>query len=243
MRIFIIRHGDPDYVNDSLTEKGDREAALLAERLKDEKIDHFYSSPLGRARRTCDYVARAHGKENEVIEKEWLREFDYSLTLPSGRERPIPWDMLPAEWVDEPKMYDSAEWFKQPCYEAIGMEGNYRFVTDGLDEVLAKHGYRREGKIYHTDKGHTETIAFFCHFGLEMTLLSHLCNISPILLWHHFVALPTSVTTLYTEERRQGKAVFRCCGFGDIGHLYKGREKPSFSARFCEVYGNGERQD
>ena len=31
MRILLIRHGDPDYDNDTLTEKGRREAALLAE--------------------------------------------------------------------------------------------------------------------------------------------------------------------------------------------------------------------
>lgn len=243
MRILIIRHGDPDYVNDTLTEKGHREAKLLAEKLGKEWIDYLYSSPLGRARHTCDYVARALGKENEVVEKDWLKEFDCQLTLPSGRERGIPWDMLPDEWADNPKMYDGAEWFNQDFYKAVGMESRYRAVTNGLDEVLASHGYCREGKIYRTEKGHDETVAFFCHFGLEMTLLSHLCNISPIPLWHHFVALPTSVTTLYTEERRQGTAVFRCCGFGDIGHLYKGGEKPSFSARFCEVYGNGDRED
>lgn len=243
MRILIIRHGDPDYANDTLTEKGHREASLLAQKLGQEKIDYLYSSPLGRARHTCDYVAKALGKENEVVVKEWLREFDCNLTLPSGRERPIPWDMLPTEWVDEPQMYSPTQWFKQGFYKDVDMEKRYRFVTDGLDEVLANHGYKREGKLYRTQKGNDKTIALFCHFGLEMTLLSHLLGISPIPLWHHFVALPTSVTTLYTEERREGMAVFRCCGFGDVGHLYKGGEAPSFSARFCEVYGNGDRQD
>ena len=32
MRILLIRHGDPDYVNDTLTAKGSREAAQLAKR-------------------------------------------------------------------------------------------------------------------------------------------------------------------------------------------------------------------
>ena len=243
MRLLIIRHGDPDYEKDTLTEKGHREAALLAKRLAKEKIDYFYSSPLGRARHTCDYVARALGKENEVEEKEWLAEFGCPLTLPSGRERQIPWDMLPSEWMDNPQMYDRNTWYDQDFYKPGGMERRYRFVTNGLDELLEKHGYRREGALYRTDKGHDQTVALFCHFGLEMVLFSHLCNLSPIPLWHHFVALPTSVTTLYTEERREGTAVFRCCGFGDIGHLYAGEEKPSFAARFCEVYGNGDRQD
>ena len=37
MRLLIIRHGDPDYAHDTLTEKGHREAALLAEKMKNER--------------------------------------------------------------------------------------------------------------------------------------------------------------------------------------------------------------
>ena len=49
MRILIIRHGDPDYVHDSLTEKGWREAELLKNRLIREPMSAIYCSPLGRA--------------------------------------------------------------------------------------------------------------------------------------------------------------------------------------------------
>lgn len=243
MRILIIRHGDPDYTRDTLTEKGHREAALLAKRLGKEKIDYLYSSPLGRAKHTCEYVARALGKEKEIVVKDWLREFDHALVLPNGRERNIPWDMLPTEWTGVPQMYDYKAWHGQDFYRAVDMEKEYKKVTDGLDELLAQHGYVREKEYYRVEKGNTDTIALFCHFGLEMVLLSRLCNLSPIPLWHHFVALPTSVTTLFTEERRAGIAAFRCCGFGDTGHLYVGGEQPSKSARFCEIYGNEERHD
>ena len=53
MRLLIVRHGDPDYTIDSLTEKGWREAELLADRMSKETIDYFYVSPLGRARDTA----------------------------------------------------------------------------------------------------------------------------------------------------------------------------------------------
>ena len=33
MKLIIIRHGDPDYEHDTLTEKGIREAKLLSERI------------------------------------------------------------------------------------------------------------------------------------------------------------------------------------------------------------------
>ena len=39
MRILFIRHGEPDYENDTLTETGFKQAQLVAERLKDEGIE------------------------------------------------------------------------------------------------------------------------------------------------------------------------------------------------------------
>lgn len=40
MRVLIIRHGDPYYPTDSLTEKGRREAEYLSERLLTENVTH-----------------------------------------------------------------------------------------------------------------------------------------------------------------------------------------------------------
>ena len=44
MRILLIRHGDPDYEHDTLTEKGHREAALLAGLAPSMQIDDCYMS-------------------------------------------------------------------------------------------------------------------------------------------------------------------------------------------------------
>lgn len=243
MRILIIRHGDPDYEHDTLTEKGRREASLLAQRLSKEQIDYIYSSPLGRAKDTCAYTAKALGKEKEVEIKDWLQEFGAPHTLPSGEFRHIFWDLLPEFWTKIDKMYTKDEWLDQDFYRDTLLVERYKNVTDGLDELLKNHGYTRNGRLYKTEQGNHDTIALFCHFGLEAVLLSHLCNISPIVLTHHFCARTSSVTTLYTEEREKGKAVFRCVSFGDTGHLYAGEEEPSFSARFCEVYEDETRHD
>ncbi len=56
MRIILVRHGHPDYTTDTLTEKGILHAKAAAERLKDEKVDIFYSSSCGRAYETCQYI-------------------------------------------------------------------------------------------------------------------------------------------------------------------------------------------
>ncbi len=243
MRIFIVRHGDPDYANDTLTAKGRREAELLARRLQNERIDAFYSSPLGRARLTCEYVARAKGKEKEITVCPWLKEFDYPLILPSGEKRPMFWDMLPEYWTKEDTMYALNPFTEYDFYKIAEVGEAYEQVVRSLDELLEKHGYIREGRAYRTEKGNRDTVALFCHFGLESVLLSHLLNISPVVFAHQFFAAPSSVTTLYTEERREGRVAFRCAGFGDTGHLYAGNEPVSFAGRFCETFDSDERHD
>ena len=46
MKILLIRHAEPDYARDSLTEKGWREAELLSQRLAGLDIRDIYCSPL-----------------------------------------------------------------------------------------------------------------------------------------------------------------------------------------------------
>ena len=57
-----------------------------------------------------------------------------------------------------------------------------------------------------------------------------------MVLWHGTAAAPTSVTTLYTEERKEGIASFRMQSYGDVSHLLKAGMEPSFAARFCETW-------
>ena len=236
MRILIIRHGDPDYENDTLTEKGHREAALLAERLAGEDIKEIYVSPLGRARDTAEYTLKKKGMEATVCP--WLEEFPILIDRPDmsdGKKHGI-WDWLPADWTVVDEFYDKDKWADVPIFKEAGVREVYEQVIAGLDKLLAEHGYERDGRYYRVTKPNSDTIAFFCHFGLECVLLSHLFGISPMPLWHGFCAPTTSVTTVYTEERRRGIASFRAFGFGDISHLYAGGEPAAFAARWCETY-------
>ena len=242
MRILLIRHGDPDYEHDSLTEKGCREAAFLAERLSGMKIDAFYVSPLGRAQKTASYTLEKMGRTAETCP--WLREFDAPIDRDGTGEKKIPWDMLPGNWTKIPEYYDKEAWMHVPVMEAGSMEAHVREVWDGIDGIIARHGYQREGNVYRAVRPNMETIAVFCHFGVTCVMLSHLLGVSPMVLWHGTAAAPTSVTTLITEERRPGIASLRMSAFGDVSHLYVHGEEPSFSARFCEMYTNmDERHD
>lgn len=236
MKLLIVRHGDPDYSIDSLTPTGWKEAELLSHRLKKLDVKAFYVSPLGRARDTAAVTLNAMNRQ--AVELPWLREFAPEVQKPYEDEPSCLWDWLPAMWTKEPLFYDAENWFRSPLYAGVPAEAEYRWVTEGLDRLLADHGYVRDGNLYRAETPNEDTIVLFCHFGLECVLLSHLLHISPVLLWHGTCAAPTSITTLTTEERREGIAHFRMNAFGDISHLYAADQEPAFAARFCETYHN-----
>lgn len=239
MRILIVRHGDPDYEIDSLTEKGWVEAGHLAERLASEKIDAFYVSPLGRAKDTASLTLKCTGRT--VEEKEWLKEFPVRIYRPDRDDKKmIAWDWLPQDWTKDERFYSAEHWTEPEAMAEADTKAEYDRVCSEFDKLLAEHGYVRDGKLYRVERPNNDTICLFCHFGLECVLLSHLLNVSPMVLWHGFCAAPTSVTTVMTEERRKGIASFRVSAFGDVSHLYVHREEPSFSARFCECFDNEE---
>ncbi|MCH5199580.1 MAG: histidine phosphatase family protein [Oscillospiraceae bacterium] len=239
MRLLLIRHGDPDYSIDSLTEKGHREAELLAERIAPMDIKAYYTSPLGRAKKTAEYTLDKIGRTAEVLD--WAREFDVPVDDGNGGKR-IAWDFLPEDWRSVPDYYDRDRWTDVKIMKDADIKAGIEKVHNGLDRLLERHGYRREGEIYRAVSPNEDTAALFCHFGVTCVMLSHLLGVSPMVLWHGTIAAPTSVTTLVTEERREGKAVFRMTAFGDISHLYMQSEPPAFAGRFCEMYSNKEQR-
>lgn len=239
MKLVIVRHGDPNYELDTLTETGWKEAKLVSERICKLDVKEFYVSPLGRARDTASCTLKKLNRT--AITCDWLREFDPRILRPDANGTPmICWDWLPSDWTKEDCFYNENTWTDHPLMQQGNVKKEFDWVCNSLDALLKEHGYEREGRIYRAVAPNNDTLVFFCHFGLECVLIGHLTGISPMQLWHGFSAAPTSVTTISTEERREGFASFRVNSFGDISHLYAANQEPSFSARFCECYKNSE---
>lgn len=236
MKLMIVRHAEPDYSIDSLTPTGWEEAKILATRLCKLDVKAFYCSPLGRARDTASFTLQALNREAELLP--WLQEFPPRVLKPHRKELDVAWDWLPADWTPDPAYYQMDSWATTAPMAEAKVAGEYAYVTGELDQLLARHGYVREGKLYRAVSPNEDTILFFCHFGLECVLLSHILNIPPMLLWHGTCAAPTSVTIVNTEERQQGYAYFRMSTFGDTSHLYAAGKEPSFAARFCETFAS-----
>lgn len=242
MKLLFIRHADPDYKNDSLTPTGFIEAKLLADRIAPMEIAEYYVSPLGRAKATIAPTLAAANRT--AVECPWLREFEPSIERPDtgGRKRVV-WDWLPQDWLKDPRFLSESGWRESEWLTRHHVGESYDEVIRAFDDLLCGKGYRRNGLWYDVVRPSTETYAFYCHFGVTCVLMSHLMNVSPMVLWHGLAMAPSSVTTVVTEERRKGIAVFRASAVGDVTHLLANSRTPSFSARFCEVYGDGTRQD
>ncbi len=240
MRILLIRHADPDYSIDSITEQGKKEAELLSDRLVNEDIKDFYCSPMGRARDTLAPTLKKLGREAEILP--WSEEFNAKVIVPYQEEpRGIPWDIMPRVWSEEKSFYSVDTWLDNDIMRSnpagISPADRYDMLKKGVDELLARYGYRKNGGCFTVEgDGTRDTIALICHFGSGCAILSYLLGISPVLLWHGFMAPPSSVTTVYTEEREKGYVSFRVGSYGDTSHLYAGGEKPAFAGRFCERF-------
>lgn len=234
MKLLIVRHAEPDYAVDGLTPKGHREAEMLAKRLAPLPVTAYYQSPLGRAQLTAGYTLRACGRTAETLP--WLREFRGSCPDPVTGKTRICWDQRPEHWEGRSMLYSPEEWVRDDLMQGGDVEAQWNMVRDGIDELLARHGYRREGLMYRCDDNRDDTIVLFCHFAVGTVLMSRILNMPPLPMLQTLCMAPSSVTTLTTEERKKGLVVFRCNGYGDISHLYAGNEKPSTAGMFCECY-------
>ena len=268
MRLLFIRHGDPDYQNDCLNEIGRREARALSALCPKMDLGTCYASPLGRAQETAAIalgkaVPGAHGTDaaaacgDLVTTLPWLREFPAEVNMqeasqvqdayyfhkkPDGTyKKRIVWDMYPSYYVERPALADHEDWRSTTLAACSDVVSVYDRITASFDSFLAAHGYVREGRHYRVERENTQTLTFFCHFGITCVLLSHLWNVSPFVTLQSLCMPTTSVTEVYTEERQQGFAFFRATRIGDTTHLTMAGLKPErlpHSALFAEVYSD-----
>tara|TARA_Y100000310_G_C20453212_1_gene701779 strand:+ start:166 stop:771 length:606 start_codon:yes stop_codon:yes gene_type:complete len=183
MKLLLVRHGQTDW-NDAgkfqgmsdipLNALGLEQARLLADRLKDEKIDAIYSSALQRAHETAKIVGAGH--DVEVVARADLNERTYGT-----------WDGLTEEEIRE----QYGEDFDAYCndrYNVAPTEGeSIQQITSRVSAFLEKV------------KDEEGTVLVVTHSGTLRGLLDGLLDYS-----HEEVAnlrfKQTSLTSLTIED-------------------------------------------
>jgi broad specificity phosphatase PhoE len=217
MRLYIIRHAEPAYPDDALTERGHQQARALADRLAAAGLDRVYSSPLHRARETARYTAERLGLALEV--EPWTRELeDWWVRGDDGDEVPV-WQVDPAAiraLAPRPRLDN---WHGFPPFDARWLSRSFTRLGLDADAFASRQGFVRDGDAYRATGDGPHGAAVFCHGGLALTWLAHLLAIPPPLLWAGFTLPPASVTTVVFEALPGDRAVPRCHGLGDVSHL------------------------
>ncbi|MBN1583253.1 MAG: histidine phosphatase family protein [Anaerolineae bacterium] len=209
MEVLLIRHGDPDYANDSLTERGVDEARQLANALSSVPIDALYVSPLGRAQETCAWTAQL--KDVTPITLDWLRE--------RGIKRgPVylweaPGDMFLRD--DTPGMQH--DWFEPDGAMPEGRE-QFERVREGFNDLLRSYGYDRQGHGYRVEHGSNKRVALFCHKGVILTLLADILHWALPMVFVSLHIHPSGVTRLEMVEH-DGFAHLKALAINDLSHL------------------------
>lgn len=219
MRLYIIRHADPDYPNNTITPGGHLEAQALAKRMASHGLDRIYVSPMGRAMDTMRYTSELLGIEPNV--EEWTQELSLKLEeTPWGRLSH--WD-LPGEVIrSQDPLPTHHTWQELDYYRQTAAPDTFQRLKDCSDEFLARQGFERDGGKYRIlRENNRDRVAVFCHGGFGLTWLAHLLEIPLTLMWSGFWLPPSSVTTILFDERSPGWATPRCIGLGDVSHLYE----------------------
>ncbi len=178
MRIILVRHGDPNYEKDCLTELGHKQAKVAAQRLLKEGIDEVYSSPHGRAKQTAGYFLEASGiKDCQILD--FIREIRFGTEEELYNNKWNPWLGVQA-LIREGKDLQSADWREYPVFKDNLATVDADKIGDETDKWLAGLGYVREGLYYRNTSsaggGKEKTIAIFCHGGACAAFLARVLN-------------------------------------------------------------------
>ena len=181
MKLLIIRHAEPDYDNDTITETGHKQAEMLAEYLKNVQIDRIFASPCGRAQDTARPTCDIKGMDFTVLK--WLEE-SHDFMRPFNETEEFSYNVTFNEGAKEVTRFSS----DQP-HRPISR------IVEGSDAFLASLGYVREGLAYRIEKPNDETVAVFCHHGSGSAWISHLL-LRPVELGYQDLGMTfTSITT------------------------------------------------
>ena len=177
MRIIFVRHGEPDYALDCLTERGRIQAKAAADRLKEEGIEAIFSSPLGRAAETAAFAAETLNLPVKTLD--FMRELHWGSI--DGTPVPAdghPWDladMLAAEGRD----LTDPDWREHPYFSNNLVTAEADHVAQKTDEWLLSLGYERRGAYYRCVRSDDaqRTVALFSHGGSSAAAMGHILNL------------------------------------------------------------------
>ncbi|MBO5358820.1 MAG: histidine phosphatase family protein [Clostridia bacterium] len=224
MLFFYLRHGDPIYDPDSLTELGIEQAEALSKRLSLYGLDKIYSSTSNRAIMTAKPTCEKLGLEPELLdftnehyalmelsyfsnnERKWLFQDGNIVNLFSDKEI----IELGDKWYEHPKF---KEYDYKKGIERIAAESNKFFKELGYERIDGTGKYK-------VIKPNNQRVALFAHQGFGIAFLSHILNMPYPAFATHFDICHTGMTVIDFSEI-DGYSTPKVLTLSSDSHLYR----------------------
>ena len=229
MILYYVRHGDPIYDPDSLTELGHKQAAALAKRFTLYGLDEVYSSPSIRAMQTAQPTCEALGLKMKICD--WADEAkagaETGLIDENGKWN---WSFAVKEMAEKfnnPSVRAlGMDWYKHEYFKGLPFEKGMQRIYDAVDEFLLGLGYQhdRENYCYKKVGKSPDKVALFAHGGAGAMIMSAILDIpypqfsTRTALGHTGVSVFGFGTGAWGDE---GKVYPQLLQYSNDSHLYK----------------------
>ena len=206
MILFYVRHGDPDYVHDSLTPLGQEQAEAVVARMQRCRPNRLFASNRGRAIMTAMPTAKRLGLEIEE-QLEFLDEvrayYDMRCVDSAGE---MAWAFLHREYRE---LFTTPEvralgrkWYEHPAFADHPTFGEcMKRVQEGTDAFLQRLGYRHDHQrcAFVAERPNEDRVAVFAHQGVGLLFLAALLDIPYPQMCTHFDISHTGMTVIQFE--------------------------------------------
>jgi len=225
MLFFLVRHGEPIYKPDSLTEQGHKQAAALAKRFAKYGLDAIYSSTSIRAQMTAQPTCEALGMEMQLCPwaHEDLTSRDMELVREDGRKIWAFAEPQMIEWFNRPDVLALGEqWYTHPLFADTNFARGEQRIDAETDAFFLTLGFRhdRENNCYEKVGETKERVALFAHQGFGLSFLSSVLGIPYPLAATHLNLSHSSMTVIHFDES-QPKIFARMLQLSNDSHLYR----------------------
>lgn len=232
MLLFYVRHGDPIYDPDSLTEQGKEQANALVKRMESCRPEVIYASSSNRAIMTAEPTAKALGLNINILD--WCNE-GYTW-----QEFSYPSDSREARWLfqhpkakqvlasSEVRRLDS-DWYKHPYFSSMNkLESGINRMRTNVDAFMSELGYIRKDNGYEVQNPKHDRVALFAHQGFGLSFLSTILDIPYPTVASRLDMGHTGMSVIYFEDT--GFTVPKLLQLSNDSHL--------FAADINTVYNN-----
>lgn len=234
MLLFYVRHGDPVYIPDGLTELGRQQADALVSRMAVCRPDKIFASSSNRAIMTAQPSAKHLGKEIRILD--WCNEDyageEFGVFNENGQRV---WCFLNEKarqlFVSPEVRAMDTRWYDHPGFGVNRFKQGVERIQRESDSFFASLGYvhAKEQGGYIAQRPNDDRIALFAHQGFGLAFLSCLLDIPYPQLCTHFDLGHSSVTAI--EFSGEGLVIPKVLQLSNDSHIFTAGMETAYQNR------------